>query len=392
MRIIIIDDETFVLKSLKRNIILFDSEIEVDVADSAEEALKKIEKKKYDCIISDLNMPNQDGLSLIKSLKEKRIKTPLIIMTGCPKAESAVECMKTGAADFLSKPFSPETLIEKVKEHCSKKNEWEAGYRIKDYCLKDNISETASSLVFTAVKEGSDELFAIKALKDEEIGKNKLAFIRFEREIQTLSSLSHPNIVKILDFGLSDHGIPFIVMPFIKGVTLKDSIDIISEDTFLDIMIALSETLTYIHSKNMVHRDIKPGNIIISGNKPYLIDFGIILVKHDIQLTQEGVLIGTPNYMAPEAFNDSHNVDYRADLYSLGAILYRYVYHKSPYEGDDVYNVIKNIISKNDQDLYKGSRYDDLLKMLLDKEPACRLDSAFALLQSLAALKESQNT
>ncbi|MCM8525118.1 MAG: response regulator [Lentisphaeraceae bacterium] len=389
MKILIIDDEAYVLKSLKRNIIIFDCSIGVDLAESVQEALSKLAESEYDCIVSDLNMPNEDGLSLINSLKAQNINTPLIIMTGCPKAESAVECMKTGAADFISKPFSAETLMEKVKEHCSAQKPWNEGYQIKDYSLKELISETPSSLVFTAEKKDSDEIFAIKALKNEEIVVNKTAFNRFKREIQTLCELSHPNIIKILDFGLSEHGIPFIVMPFIEGCTLKENIDELSENEFLDILLILAETFTYIHSLNMVHRDIKPGNIIISNGVPILIDFGIILVKHSIQLTQEGMIVGTPNYMAPEALTDSHGVDYRADLYSLGIILYRYAYKKCPYEANDVYGVIKNLISTKDDELFKGSKYDELIKKLINKEPDHRLDSAFSLLEELNKIKLS---
>ena len=388
MQIIIIDDEFFVLKSLKRNINAFDQSIEVDLSSSVEEALTKLSINQYDCIISDLNMPNQGGLALLKYLQLHKINIPLIIMTGCPKAESAVECMKTGAADFISKPFSAETLIEKVNEHVGGKKTWNEGYQLGDYSLKELISETASSIVFTAEESSSDKTYAIKALKNEDLGISKTAYRRFEREIETLSKLDHPNIVKIIKCGLSEFGIPYIVMPYIKGNSLHQEIDSLSESDFLDILISLTETLSYIHSNNIVHRDIKPENIIISNGKPVLLDFGIILVKNDIQLTQEGMIIGTPNYMAPEAFNDSHTVDSRADLYSLGAILYRYVYKKCPYEGDDVYSIIKNIISFTDKQLYNGSEYDKLIKKLIEKEPDNRIKSAQCLLDELYAAKQ----
>ena len=388
MKIIIIDDEVFVLNSLKRNIHTFDNSVQVDVSHSVEDAIAKISMNDYDCIVSDLNMPNHDGLALLKYLQLHKINTPLIIMTGCPKAESAVECMKTGAADFISKPFSAETLLEKVKEHTSDQKAWSEGYQLGEYCLKKLISETPSSLVFTA-SDSNGESYAIKALKNEEIGINKTAFMRFEREIKTLGALDHPNIVKFIQCGLTEHGIPYIVMPFIEGQNLMDEIDNIPEVQFLDIMISLAETISYIHSKNLVHRDIKPGNIIVTNGQPMLLDFGIILVKHDIQLTQEGMIVGTPNYMAPEAFNDSHSVDYRADLYSLGAILYRYVYKKCPFEGEDIYSVIKNIISYKDEDLYSGTIYDALIKKLINKEPSERLDSAFSLFEELNVIKHS---
>ena len=86
------------------------------------------------------------------------------------------------------------------------------------------------------------------------------------------------------------------------------------------------------------------------------LDFGIILDKNNIQLTQEGAIVGTPNYMAPEAFSDTHEVDYRADIYSLGVILYRHVYGICPYEGENVYEIIENTVRKPDTEIYKAVR------------------------------------
>jgi len=413
VKILIVDDEEFVLKSLKRNIFTLNSEFSVETASSVADVKSMLDETKYDCILSDLNMPDENGLSLIKYLKERSIETPLIIMTGCPKAESAVECMKTGAVDFISKPFSAQTIIEKVEYHCSGGSDnWGQGYIIGDYCVKQLISETISSLVFLAGKKDSDETFVLKALRKKDLEFNEITLKRFQIEIDILRKLNHPNIVNIIDYGTTDLEIPYIVMPYVEGTTLKDCIDDLDEVSFIDIMLSIAETLVHVHCRNLVHRDIKPGNIIISNGQPILLDFGVVLVKNkedkandvmldistllesklndiDANITHEDVIVGTPNYMAPEAFMNSHTIDYRADIYSLGCILYRYVYKACPFEGEGVYDVIKNLMHKKDEELYKGSRYDKLIKELIDKAPNRRIDSVLTLSEELYKIRNS---
>ena len=413
MKLLIVDDDSYVLKSLKRNIFVHDESIETFTASSVAESKNLLSDNEFDCIVSDLNMPGENGLTLIKHLKDESIQTPLIIMTGCTKAESAVECMKTGAADFISKPFSAEVILEKVKQHCSgESRSWGKGYNIGDYCIKQLISETLSSLVFLANKKDSNETFVVKALRKEGLEFNEITLKRFQLEIGILRKLNHPNIVNIIEYGTTELGIPYIVMPYIEGTTLKDCIDELDEISFIDIMLSIAETLVHVHCRNLVHRDIKPGNIIISNGQPVLLDFGVVLVKNkkdkesdvkldiatllesklndiDSNITQDDVIVGTPNYMAPEAYMNSHKIDYRSDIYSLGCILYRYIYKVGPFEGEGVYDVIKNLMNKTEAELYKGSKYDKLLKELIDKDPNRRIDSVLTLSEELYKIRES---
>ncbi|MCM8542081.1 MAG: response regulator [Lentisphaeraceae bacterium] len=412
MKILIVDDDKLILKSLTRNLFTTDSSLEVETAQSVAETKEILSQEEFDCIISDLNMPEQNGLSLIHYLKNESIQTPLIIMTGSPEAESAVECMKSGAVDFISKPFLAEKIIEKINSHCSVKNKvWGKGFMINDYCVKNMISETLSSLVFIASKKDSDETFIVKALRKEGLEFNEITLRRFQLEIDILRQLNHPNIVNIIEFGTTDLGIPYIIMPYVTGTNLGDCIDELDDISFIDIMLSIAETLVHVHCQNLVHRDIKPENIMISNGRPVLLDFGVALAKYmeDIEsddqldlnallqlklddmnahITHENVIVGTPNYMAPEAFVNSHKVDYRADIYSLGCIIYRYVYKQGPYEGDGIYDVIRNLMEKTDAQLYKGSIFDPLIKELIDKNPNKRIDSVLTLSEELYKIKE----
>ena len=413
MKILIVDDDKLILKSLTRNLFTSDSTIEVETAESVAAGKELISKEDFDCIISDLNMPEENGLSLIRYLKNESIQTPLIIMTGSTDAESAVECMKSGAVDFISKPFLTESILEKINSHCSeRKNVWSKGFMINDYCVKEMISETLSSLVFKATKKDSDETFIVKALRKEGMEFNEVTLRRFQLEIDILRQMNHPNIVNIIEFGTTDMGIPYIIMPFVEGTTLCDCIDDLDDISFIDIMLSIAETLVHVHCQNLVHRDIKPENIMISNGRPVLLDFGIALAKYkeDIEsdekldlnallqlklddmnshITHENVIVGTPNYMAPEAFVNSHKVDYRSDIYSLGCIIYRYVYKQGPFEGEGVYDVIKNLMKKTDAQLYKGSIFDELIKELINKKPNLRIDSVLTLSEELYKIRNS---
>ncbi|MCM8531952.1 MAG: protein kinase, partial [Lentisphaeraceae bacterium] len=121
--------------------------------------------------------------------------------------------------------------------------------------------------------------------------------------------------------------------------------------------------------------------------KAVLIDYGTVLTP-DSNLTQDCSLLGTPNYMAPECFSDSHEISYKADYFSLGAIIYLYAYGKTPYSGKDVYATLKNILSIREEDLFKGSIFDPLLKKLVVKAANSRFNNIESIKKELLAVEE----
>ena len=171
---------------------------------------------------------------------------------------------------------------------------------------------------------------------------------RFLREAQSAGRLAHPNIVTIHDV-VEEGGEFVIAMEYIKGTDLKhlmqrqDRLDI---RFVVDIVAQISEGLDYAHSKGVVHRDIKPANIIITAEKiAKITDFGIARVDQS-NLTVEGQLLGTPNYMAPEQIQGKE-VDHRADLFSLGVMLYEMVTGKKPFAGENLTVVTHRIVYEN---------------------------------------------
>ncbi|MEM8996259.1 MAG: serine/threonine-protein kinase, partial [Acidobacteriota bacterium] len=170
--------------------------------------------------------------------------------------------------------------------------------------------------------------------------------VRFLREAQSAGILSHPNIVTIHDVVEDASGDFFIAMEYVKGTDLKQLMQRqgrLDVRFVVDIIAQIADGLDYAHSKGVVHRDIKPANIILTADKQAKItDFGIARVEQS-NLTVEGQLLGTPNYMAPEQIQ-GREVDHRADLFSLGVMLYEMVTGKKPFQGDNLTMVTHRIV------------------------------------------------
>jgi len=155
-------------------------------------------------------------------------------------------------------------------------------------------------------------------------------------EAQVLAGVDHPHIVPVYDVGRSDDGQPYVVSKFIEGCSLADRIKksrlVVREAVAL--VAKMADALQYAHQHRLVHRDVKPGNILIdTSNKPFLVDFGLALKEEDFG--KGGGIMGTPAYMSPEqASGEGHLVDGRSDIFSLGVVLYELLVGRRPFEAD----------------------------------------------------------
>ena len=220
---------------------------------------------------------------------------------------------------------------------------------------------------------------------------------RFLREAQSAGILSHPNIVTIHDVVVEDGGDFFIAMEYVKGTDLKQlmqrqgRLDI---RFVVDIVAQIAEGLDYAHSKGVVHRDIKPANIIITADKQAKItDFGIARVDAS-NLTVEGQLLGTPNYMAPEQIQGKE-VDHRADIFSLGVMLYEMITGKKPFQGDNLTMVTHRIVYDAftpPQELVAGlpDRLVTVLQQALEKDASRRYSRGSEMARDLKAVFTTQ--
>jgi len=210
------------------------------------------------------------------------------------------------------------------------------GEYIGRYHVLEQLGEGGMATVFKAFDTRLDREVALKVILATRQQSPEL-LARFEREAKALAKLSHPNIVKVLDYG-EHEGSPYLVMEYVSAGTLKAIQGQPMPSAEAAALLApIARALEYAHSRKIIHRDVKPSNILITeSGQPMLSDFGIAKVLEAGQtwdLTGTGVGIGTPEYMAPEQ-GVGGPVDHRADIYALGIVLYQLVTGRTPFHGD----------------------------------------------------------
>jgi len=211
------------------------------------------------------------------------------------------------------------------------------GKNLGRYHIIEPLGQGGMASVYKAFDTTLERHVAIKIIRSDIETDNQGEFLkRFQREAKSLAQLDHPYILKVLDYG-DQEGLPYLVMPFLEGGTLKEKMGKPMPYGECAVLLApIARALEYAHKRNIIHRDVKPANILISqSGAPILSDFGIakILVQSgSTQLTGAGVGIGTPDYMAPEQWTGT--ADARTDIYSLGVVLYQMVTGRLPFSAD----------------------------------------------------------
>ena len=259
----------------------------------------------------------------------------------------------------------------------------EIGQIIKErYEITQLLGEGGMSFVYKAIDKQLQRTVAIKTLKPVYVEQEKFVE-RFKREAQTAANLNHPNIVQIFDWGIGDE--PFFVMEYIEGSTLTSIISkkkTLSISDILFIGAQVSSGLQAAHSQGLVHRDIKPGNIMITPKgKVKVTDFGIVsLQNEESDITKTGSILGTASYISPEQAQGKP-VSKESDLYSLGTVLYELITGRPPFEGETpIATATKHITDKPEklsvyrQNIPKG--VENAILKLLHKYPKDRFKNA----------------
>jgi predicted Ser/Thr protein kinase len=205
------------------------------------------------------------------------------------------------------------------------------------YELEELVGSGGMSSVFRARDRLLDRHVALKVLHDHFVDDGE-SVERFRREARAVAQLSHPNIVTVIDRGESD-GKQFIVFEYIDGRSLKELLDSegpLAVDEALDVALGIARALAFAHQHGLVHRDVKPQNVLLNGDgRPKVTDFGIAR-SLDIEkgVTQTGTVLGTSNYIAPEQAS-GQRVDAHTDVYSLGVVLFELLTGEVPFEGEN---------------------------------------------------------
>jgi serine/threonine-protein kinase len=272
------------------------------------------------------------------------------------------------------------------------------------YQLKETLGEGAMAKVFKAYDPEIDRTLAIKLLRPELLSDGEYR-ARFLREAKGAGVLSHSNIVTVFDVGVDGANNPYIAMEYVEGGTLagllKDGKPIALTQV-VEIGIQLARALDYAHKKGVVHRDVKPSNIMLlkDGTSIKVADFGICHIEDTeaTQRTQAGTVLGTPHYMSPEQVL-GQKVDARSDIFSAGVVLYQLLTKALPFQGDSLISVAYKItkeepappIDKLRPDVPQSLRrvVERALKKAPDKRFANGDEMARALIEVARELKDS---
>lgn len=205
------------------------------------------------------------------------------------------------------------------------------------YKIQELIGDGASGLLYRAIDPRIDREVAIKVLRSELASQDE-SRQRLNREARAVAGLTHENVVQLYEFG-NAHGFPpYLVMECINGESISQRlkrVQVIPPKTAVEFAIPVARALAVAHKQNLIHRDVKPSNILLDEtNKPKITDFGLALLDDgNSELTREGSLAGTPAYISPEQILDPHNVDGRTDTYGLGVVLYQMLTGELPFQG-----------------------------------------------------------
>ena len=272
--------------------------------------------------------------------------------------------------------------------------------KIGRFEIQEEIGRGAMGVVYRALDPEIGRVVAIKTIKldslDEAAGRGEM-IARFQREARLAGSLSHPNIVTIYDAG-KDKGLYYIAMEYIDGSTLKRLLEtkkLTGLDEKLRIFQAACDGLAFAHQNGVIHRDVKPGNILLTkSGQVKLSDFGVARLTASSTLTQAGSVIGTVAYMSPEQIR-GQDVDTRSDIFSLGIVFYELLTGERPFAGYSPTTVMHKVVNEHPvppqilhQNLPRG--LGDIVMKALDKEPTRRYSSCAELTHDLRAVAAQQ--
>jgi serine/threonine protein kinase/FixJ family two-component response regulator len=385
--ILIVDDTPANLSLLSS--MLLDRGYVVNVATHGRRALTLAEATRPDLVMLDITMPEIDGYEVCRALKARpeTRDVPVLFLSALDEVGDKLQAFRAGGVDYVTKPFQVEEVLARVetqvrlsrlqralesRERELQKQNGELARRNDElvqaqhrtdlvfstlaevlpgrvldgkYRLTRRIGKGGFGAVFRATHLSLGREVAIKVFRPSRGNDSPAGLERFRREGATACRLDHPNVVQVLDSAITEEGIAYLVMELLEGRPLSDEIRQRAPMPIaraLDIGIAVCDVLAEAASRGMIHRDIKPANVFLhrgrDGEVVKVVDFGIAkLVGEapdvaDEDVTRSGVVVGSPPYMAPERMVGGE-YDHRADVYSLGVVLYQMITGHLPYEG-----------------------------------------------------------
>lgn len=279
------------------------------------------------------------------------------------------------------------------------------GSQIPGYQLISKLGKGAMATVYKARQMSLDRIVAVKVLP-KRLSDNPEFVERFYKEGKAAARLSHNNIVQAIDVGCAPEGYHYFVMEYVEGMTLYDIMQPppvgegrnFAEAEALDIMIQMADALAHAHQRNLIHRDVKPKNILLTAEGvAKLTDLGLARAVDDKDAAESeaGKAYGTPYYISPEQIRGDVDIDFRADIYSLGATMYHLVTGKPPFDGETpsavMHKHLKQPLTPADHiNTALSAGVGEIIDIAMAKDRDDRYQSTSDLLEDLQAVRRGE--
>ena len=395
MKVLIIDDDEDLRNILAHYLKQEWPGLEVELYDPLERDMPdaSFALGDYGVVILDYMLGRGDGLDWLQQFKQRADCPPVLVLTGAGNEAVAVRAMKLGADDYQRKQeLTRERLATSVRELARGRIEktvppevmarqagHELGARIRIPGIKvlRLIGEGGSSRVYLAAREENDDPLVVKILRGEVTGGGR-ALERFVEEYNLVARIRSRHVAQIHGHGVSE-GHAYLVMEFFDGGDLNKRLEgkALSPEEALQIFRELMFALGDIHEQGILHRDLKPQNLMFRADGSLaILDFGIAKHIDAIDRTGAGEVLGTPRYMSPEQVRGSA-LDLRTDIYSAGVLLYQMLTGTHLFDGETAVEVALHHMNTQPPDLPDSlAQYQRLMDKLVEKDRDARFRNA----------------
>jgi len=401
MKVLIADDDPLWRKVLEKNTLSWG--FDVVTADDGAKAWRLLQAKGAPRIaILDWQMPELDGVEICRRIR-RTLNLPFIytvILTSRDTRDDMVAGLESGADDYLVKPVDMAILRSRLTTAVRIVKAVPPPRQIPGYQLLGRLGAGSMATVYKARQVSLDRLVAVKVLP-KRYSRNEEFVERFYAEGRAAAKLNHSNIVAALDVGrhADTH---YFVMEYVEGHTVYERL--VKEGSYpeaeaLATMLQIAQALNHSHQAGLIHRDVKPKNILITHEGvAKLADMGLARAVSDREAAEAEAdkTFGTPYYIAPEQVRGDVNIDSRADIYSLGATLYHMVTGKAPFEGPDVKAIMRKhlrdaIVPPDHVNPRLSNGISEIIELCMAKDPLKRYITTSDLIEDLQAVAEGRS-